>query len=101
MLVMWLLFMVALASIAFISGATVGLIARSRCWPKQRLYLLGYFGCLVLVILAGVIQVAWHLPYPPRFLAASGFPFLGGLASALSIALSGSLAGWLARRVAA
>jgi hypothetical protein len=105
MLVMWLLFIVALASAAFLSGATVGLAARARHWPRQRLYLLGYFGCLVLVILGGVIQVVWHLPYPPRFLADSGFPFLAGLASALPIALSGSLAGWLAgwlaRRVAA
>ena len=98
---MWLLFIVALASAAILSGATVGFVARARHWPRQRIYLLGYFGCLVLVILGGVIQLIWHLPYPPRFLAASGFPFLGFLASVLPIGLSGWLAGSLAQRVAA
>lgn len=97
---MWLLFIVALASAAVLSGATVGLVARSRHWPKQRLYLGGYLGCVGLVILGGVIQVIWRLPYPPRFFADSGSPFLGNLASALSIALFGSLAGWLAQRIA-
>ena len=100
MLVMWLLFIVALASATFLSGATVGLAGRSRHWPKERLYWGAYFGCLILVILGGVIQEIWHLPYPPRSFADSGFPFLSVLASALPIGLSGSLAGWLARRVA-
>ena len=97
---MWLLFIVALASVALLSGASVGLAARSRRWPKARLYWGAYLGCVALVILGGVIQEIWRLPYPPRFLADSGSPFLGNLASALSIGLFGSLAGWLAQRIA-
>ena len=97
---LWLPVIVSLAIAALLSGVTVGLVAASRHWTAGRIYWTANVGWMVVFVLGGLVQERMRLPYPPRFLADSGYPFLANWASGLLMLLSLWLAGWLARRVA-
>jgi len=107
MLVMLLILAYILAVAAVLSGIGIGVVAKSRNWPEKRIRWGAFCGTLVLLILGGLLpESVQRFLFP--LLAKEGFFALRGsapafidlLASVSLIALSGTLAGWVARRIA-